>query len=113
MRVFTVHAAPAGRPPGTCFLPEGFSTWALLLGPFWLLRHGAWPFAIIVVAALAVLPWVCSVGIALLTGLCGHDARRAMVSWRGWRLDGVVVGMDAEQAELRWLDLRPSVSPGA
>lgn len=104
--VFTVHVPPRGRASPTRFVPEGFSVGALLLGPLWLLRHGAWPFALLSLAALAFMPWQAWPGVALLAGLCGHDARRVMLRWSGWRLDDVVAGPDGEQAEMRWRDGR-------
>lgn len=110
MRVFTVHSPPPGRVRPTRLVPEGFSWWGSLLGPIWLLLHGAWPFALLGALALACLPWLAWPGVLLLSGLCGHDISRAMLSWRGWRLAGVVVGSDRERAELRWFD-RQSASP--
>lgn len=104
MRVFTVHLAPPGRTLPARLLPEGFSFWGFLLGPIWLLAHWAWPFALAAAAALAVSPWAAWPGVALLTGVCGNDARRAMLAWRGWRMAGVVVGANGDQAEMRWLD---------
>ena len=104
MRVFTVHVAPPDRPRPTRLLPEGFTLWGLLFGPLWLLFRGAWPFALLAAAALAASPYLAWPAVALLTGLCGHDARRVMLAWRGWRTAGVVVGADGDQAEMRWLD---------
>lgn len=104
MRVFTVHTAPPGKMQQTRLLPERFSVWGLLLGPLWLLVHGAWPFALVAAATMVASPPVAWPAVALLTGLCGHDARRAMLAWRGWRLAGVVVGADTELAEMRWFD---------
>lgn len=107
MRVFTVHGAPPGRVRPTRLVPEGFSISGVLLGPVWLLLQGAWPFAVVATVALATLPWMVWPAVALLTGLCGQDARRAMLAWRGWRFEGVVLGADLEQAELRWFDRWP------
>lgn len=104
MRVFTVQLPPPGRALPARLIPEGFSIWAFLLGPAWLLRHRAWPFALGAVVSLAVFPWPVWPGIALLCGLCGQDARRVMLQWKGWQLHAVVSGADCEQAELRWLD---------
>jgi len=106
MRAYTVQEAPFDRPGSCRLIPEGFSVWGFLLGPLWLLRHGAWPFAIAAAAAWALAPWAVWPGVAVLTGLCGHDARRAMLAWRGWRLAGVVLAGDRDQAEMRWFDRR-------
>ena len=109
MRVFTAHEPPPGRARPTRLVPEGFALGGLLLGPAWLLLQGAWPFALLAALSLAVLPGVAWPGVFLLSGLCGHDARRAMLAWRGWRLAGVVMGASHDQAELRWFD-RQAVS---
>ena len=112
MRVFTVHGAPPGREMPMRLLPEGFSVWGFIGGPLWLLRHGAWPFAIAATLLLATLPWAAWPAVAVLTGLCGHDARRAMLAWRGWPVCGLVVGADWEDAALRWLRNGADRAPG-
>lgn len=113
MRVFTVHQAPTGAAGRTELVPEGFSVWGALFGPGWLLVHGAWSFAALTAIALFMLPWMAWPGIALLIGLCGQDARRVALGWRGWKMHGVVLGSDREQAELRWLDRRQVPIEGA
>ena len=104
MRVFTVHGAPPGSALPVRLVPEGFSAWGCLLGPVWLLFQQAWPFAALATLLLVLLPWAIWPGIALLIGLCGHDARRSLLVWRGWPVRGVVIGRDFEDAARRWLD---------
>src|SRR5262249_60536247 len=50
MRVYTVHDPPpqryeqtqTGDPARFVFVRDGFSFWAFLFGPFWMLRHQMW-----------------------------------------------------------------------
>ena len=48
MSVFTVHAPPPrrGEPDGDptrfAFVRDGFSVWAFLFAPLWMLRHRLW-----------------------------------------------------------------------
>jgi len=65
MAVYTVHeprsTAGIGAPPEPerfVFVRDGFSFWALLLGPLWMLRHRMWLVLlgyIVVVAALSLV----------------------------------------------------------
>ena len=110
MRVFTVYSPPPGLETELKLLPEGFAGWGLLLGPAWLLLRGAWPFGSVAILALAVLPWSAWLGAALLSGVFGHDMRRQVLRWRGWRFDGVVAGGNHGLAELRWLDQRSTAA---
>src|SRR5499426_1971236 len=48
MPVYTVHEPPpkryeaAGNPDRFVFVRDGFSFWAFLFGPLWMLRHRMW-----------------------------------------------------------------------
>ena len=48
MSVYTVHEPPlrrydtAGDPDRFVFVRDGFSFWAFLLGPLWMIRHRMW-----------------------------------------------------------------------
>src|SRR5205814_3636753 len=48
MAVYTVHEPPlkrydaAGDPDRFVFVRDGFSFWAFLLGPLWMIRHRMW-----------------------------------------------------------------------
>ena len=48
MAVYTVHEPPLKRyetdadPERFVFVRDGFSFWAFLLGPLWMLRHRMW-----------------------------------------------------------------------
>ena len=110
MRVFTVHdPAPSARPAPPRLVPEGFSWWAFLLGPLWLLAKRLWlPLLgwLVLAAAtglLAPAPWGMAAGLALalLTGWHGRDAERWALERRGLPVSGVVLGRDEEEAILR------------
>ena len=139
MSVYTVYQPPlqtTGNLPVTdrfVFVRDGFSWWAFLLTPLWMLRHRLWlvltvyvlvlvvvdaalhvlgasTFAIVVVGAL----------ISLFVGLEAGTLRRVTLSGRDWRNVGVVSGHDSEEAERRFFDAwvrrtaaRRSASPEA
>jgi len=65
MAVYTVHEPPlragatsAPEPERFIFVRDGFSFWALLLGPLWMLRHRMWLVALCYLALVAVLSLV-------------------------------------------------------
>jgi len=99
-------------------VPEGFSFWALIFGPLWLLAHRAWIAALLVIAASIALTAVESepvrhaLGFAawLLVGLSANDLRRWSLSRRGFTLAHVVAARDADGALLRLLDLHPDLA---
>jgi Protein of unknown function (DUF2628) len=123
MPVYTVHAPAAdGGEAGRAadrfvFVRDGFSFWALLFGPLWLLWHRLW-LALIgyiavtvgVAVALALLHagagtrFTVMLLIALLMGLEAASLRRWTMSRRKWRQLDVVVADDEETAERRFFD---------
>ncbi len=114
MRIFTAHAH-AGRPP--VLVREGFSWGAFILGPFWLLAHGAWVPGVlalcvwIAVAALVPAPFAVSVLFALAwaLGLFGRDLRRWSLANAGYVLVHVIAAPDEDAALARLLDRRPDL----
>jgi Protein of unknown function (DUF2628) len=121
MAVYTVHEPPLGagaapEPERFVFVRDGFSFWALLFGPLWMLRHRMWLALLgygVVVTALALvlrLHASATVGMivwALLALLLGFEAgtlRRLTLGRRGFRNIGIVVGDDLELAERRFFD---------
>ncbi len=123
MAVYTVHeplprdgARSAPEPERFAFVRDGFSFWALLLGPLWMLRHRMWlvllGYIALVVALSAVLRLDASdkIGfvvwglIALLIGFEAATLRRFTLRRRGYRNIGIVVGDDLELAERRFFD---------
>ena len=123
MAVYTVHEPPlragatsAPEPERFIFVRDGFSFWALLLGPLWMLRHRMWLVALCYLALVAVLSLVlrlhasAAVGpivwtlLALLLGFEAGTLRRLTLGRRGFRNIGIVVGDDLESAERRFFD---------
>jgi hypothetical protein len=122
MAVYTVHEPPlrsgttSPEPEGFVFVRDGFSFWALLFGPLWMLRHRMWLVLLCYVAVVAALSAVVRLsgvaGVApvvwtLLAFLIGFQAgtlRRFALWRRGFRNVGVVVGDDLELAERRFFD---------
>lgn len=131
-RVWTVHLPPGSGPasvpntakPGTrkppaepVLLREGWSFWALVFGPFWLLRHGCWALGVaamvvLLLSALLPEPWDLSLAAALHVALAlhGQDARRWTLARRGWHLVHVVAGDDEEAALFRLAVAEPRLA---
>jgi len=123
MSIYTVHEPPSPAGAGVseaerfAFVRDGFSLWAFLLAPLWMLRHRMWLGFIcyvVVFAGLAVLSRVVGVSPAivsligllfgLLIGLEAGTLRRFTLNRRGWKNLGVVSGDDLEDAERRFFD---------
>ena len=123
MSVYTVHEPPlrAGAAAADverfAFVRDGFSWWAFLFAPLWMLRHRMWLVLIgyVVVAGAIEIPVKLSgaptlaaslIGIllGLLVGLEAGTLRRFTLSRRGWKNLGVVSGDDREDAERRFFD---------
>jgi len=135
MSVYTVHEPP--RRAGTAaadverfaFVRDGFSWWAFLFAPLWMLRHRMWLVLIgyvVIVGAIEIpvklsgAPSLAANLIGILLGLLvGFEAstlRRFTLNRRGWKNLGVVSGDDLEDAERRffdaWLQRKSSPSNG-
>ena len=123
MSIYTVYEPPlkahesAPAPERFVFVRDGFSFWAFLLAPLWMLRHRLWlAFAGYVIVAIGLQVALRLVGAstgvtvtvaALLSLLVGFEAatlRRFTLSRRGWKNVGIVVGDDLESAERRFFD---------
>ncbi len=121
MAVYTVHEPPpragtGAAPERFVFVRDGFSFWALLFAPLWMLRHRMWLVLlgyIVVVAALAVVLHLHATAaaatvvwllLALLIGFEAGTLRRFGLARRGYRNIGLVVGDDLELAERRFFD---------
>jgi hypothetical protein len=134
MSVYTVHEPPlgaAGTLPDTqrfAFVRDGFSFWAFIASPWWMLWHRLWlvllSYVVITVALIVALAALGAsaaelvlVGllIALLVGLEASTLRRLALWRRGWRNVGIVSGHDVEDAERRFFDswLRRRSAPQA
>jgi Protein of unknown function (DUF2628) len=123
MSVYTVYEPPlkahesVPNPERIVFVRDGFSFWAFLLAPLWMLRYRLWlafiGYVIVAVALLVGLrligasATVTTIAVALLSLLVAFEAatlRRFTLSRRGWRNVGIVVGDDLESAERRFFD---------
>ncbi len=135
MSVYTVHEPPtrAGAAASDverfAFVRDGFSWWAFLFAPLWMLRHRMWLVLIgyLVVVGAIEIPVRMSgapafaasfIGIllGLLVGLEAGTLRRFTLNRRGWKNLGVVSGDDLEDAERRFFDAwlrRPNLPSGA
>src|SRR5262245_15271644 len=132
MAVYTVHEPPPQRyettsdPEQFVFVRDGFSFWAFLLGPLWMLRHRMWLVLLGYVAVVAGLEGLLhflnvSEGVTFAVGACvallvGFEAatlRRFTLARRRWRNVGVIVGDDLEIAERRFFDNWTKAEPFA
>jgi hypothetical protein len=136
MSVYTVYepplrAADAGVDPERfVFVRDGFSFWAFVLAPVWILMHRLWLVLVLYLVGAAVVQvgfWFAgasmgiryAVGIllSLLVGLEAATLWRWTLRRRGWRNIGLVVADDVETAERRFYDAwirqrgRPSLPP--
>jgi hypothetical protein len=134
MSVYTVHEPPrrvgaaAADVERFAFVRDGFSWWAFLLAPLWMLRHRMWLVLLgyVVVAGAIEIPVRMSGGpvlatsligilLGLLVGLEAGTLRRFTLNRRGWKNLGVVSGDDLEDAERRFFDAwlqRTNSTPG-
>jgi Protein of unknown function (DUF2628) len=137
MSVYTVHEPPRRAGAGAAaadvervaFVRDGFSWWAFLFAPLWMLRYRMWLVLIgyVVIAGAIEVPvklsgasgFVASVigfFLGLLVGLEAGTLRRFTLNRRGWKNLGVVSGDDIEDAERRffdaWLQRKSSPSDG-
>ena len=123
MSIYTVHEPPLKADASTpdpdrfAFVRDGFSFWAFLLAPLWMLRHRLWlalvGYVIVVVALQVGLRLIgassgvivtVSLLLSLLVGIEAATLRRFTLSRRGWKNVGIVVGDDLESAERRFFD---------
>jgi len=123
MAVYTVHEPPprryeqAGDAERFVFVRDGFSFWAFVFGPLWMLRHRMWLVLLgyvgVTVAlegifgllALAV-PAKFAAGflLGLLVGVEAPTLRRFTLGRRGWNNVGLIVADDLEAAERRFFE---------
>jgi Protein of unknown function (DUF2628) len=123
MAVFTVHEPPRRfadaplEPERFAFVRDGFSIWAFLLAPLWMLRHRMWlVLACYVAIAVGLEALVKALGasepvdmliglfVSLLVGLEAGTLRRFTLTRRHWTNIGVVSGDDREDAERRFFE---------
>ena len=127
MTVYTVHQPPARHADALpdaeriVFVRDGFSFWAFLIAPVWMLWHRMWlvllgyvvvlgavDTALAVIGASRTAMSVIGLFISLLIGLEASTLRRFSLRRRGLRNVGVVSGADREDAERRFFGTWPA-----
>lgn len=122
MSTYVVMAPPefndlAGDPLQSdrlAFVPDGFSVLAFLFSIIWMLVHRMWlvllgylGIALVVeLLALAVSPEATAIAAFVVSILFGFEAqalRRWSLERKGWRVVGIVDGVNRAEAELRFL----------
>ncbi len=114
MKVYTAHLH-AEKPP--VLVRESFAWGALIFGPLWLLRHGAWIAALLSLAVLVLIVTLVpsalrpllAFGVFLLLGLLGNDLRRWSLGLRRFVLANVVTARNQDEAYFRLLSHRPDL----
>ena len=114
MRIYTAHLK-ADREP--VLVREGWSSYAALFGPFWLLAQRAWlPGAVLLVVTVLIrflapqqMQPVLSLALAVLTGVLGRDIIRWSLDRRGYVEAHVLAARDEDGALGRLLAARPDL----
>jgi hypothetical protein len=124
MPAYTVHEPPARDSDDDAaaadrfvFVRDGFSMWAFLFSPLWMIWRRLWLVLllyIVLIAALQAGLWalgasglvkfIVGVLVALLIGFEAPSLRRWTFARRGWFNHGVVVADSEESAERRFFD---------
>lgn len=99
------------------FVRDGFSFWAFIAAPWWMLLHRMWlvlaAYVVLIGGLMFVLMTlgasdsalaVISLLVAILIGLEASTLRRFSLQRRGWRNVGIISGDDMEDAERRFFD---------
>lgn len=136
MSVYTIlepsqaSSAPANSAQAIRFLKEGFSLFALLVPPLWLIANRLWLALIIYLAMLLAIETALDAyavpleirlaveaGLSLLIGLEAVNIRRLTLERAGWREVGAVVAANIDEAEARffvpWSEHLPEGAPAA
>jgi hypothetical protein len=123
MAVYTVHQPPLKKyeglpdPERFAFVRDGFSFWAFLFGPLWMLRHRMWLVTLgyLIVALTMTLALrlagaptgvmlLATFLLAMLVGLEAGTLRRFTLGRRRFRNLGVIVADNRDLAERRFFD---------
>ena len=122
MSVYTVHQAPPRAAAASVaerfvFVRDGFSWWAFLLTPLWMLRHRMWlvllgyvvlcgaiEAALVRFGASRTAIVIVGLLISLLVGLEASTLRRLALHRRRWSNVAIISGNDLEDAERRFFD---------
>ena len=138
MRSYTVHVPPGAgatdqsKPEATIETSEklvlaadGFSLFAFLLAPIWMLVNRCWIALIVYIVTMLALElgtealgmhllWstLIALGVHLIIGFEADEILRWSLNRRGFKAVAVVSGRDADEAEVRFLDhlVRPETN---
>ena len=128
MAIYTVHEPPlrgsAPDPERFVFVRDGFTFWAFLLAPVWMVWHRLWlvflGYALLMVALQVALQWIGAPAavafaanflVALLIGFEAASLRRFVLARRRWRDRSVPWSVTA--GKLRSGDFSTSGSSGS
>ncbi len=122
MPTYTVHAPPpregetTSAPERFRYVRDGFSFWAFLVPPLWLLVKQLWLALLICAAGYGLLETgliflrasgtvqlLVEILVGVLIGLEASSIERWTLARRGWKSLGFVVASDEEMAEHRFL----------
>lgn len=111
----TVPEDPVKRAAAVVFVKDGFSFWAMLAAPFWLVHHRLWlalagfvaAFAVLqVVAGLAGLPGASGAvlygGLSVAFGVLANDIRRFFLERSSYGMIGAIAGNSRLECEQRF-----------
>ena len=102
------------------FVADGFSFWAMLAAPFWMVYHRMWVALIGFVVAFGVLRFLgylfgapidagglLYLGLSLAFGFVANDIRRYFLEREEYQLVGAIVGATQLECERRFFDIWP------
>lgn len=120
MHIYTVHAKEGGAIDAlgdVHFVREGFNIFAFLFGFIWALYHRCWLFALILFGLLFSIDMlfraellsqagvqVATIGVSVIAGMMGNDARRASLIRRGFKLIDITTGENMIRSQQRFFD---------
>jgi hypothetical protein len=123
MAVYTVHEPPQRRyetasdPARFVLVRDGFSFWAFLFGPLWMLCHRMWLVLLAYIGAIIVVQlalhgvgasggarFAVGILIGILIGIEAPTLRRFTLRRRKWTNVGTVVADNLETAEHRFFN---------
>lgn len=131
MRTYSVHLPPdsgqnldrAELAERLTLVAEGFSVFAFVLAPVWMLINRLWLALVVYVVAIVALElamaalgthdlWQALIGLAihLVIGFEADEIRRWSLARKGWQSVAVVTGRDAEEGEARFLEGWPTTA---
>ena len=114
MNIYTAHLRAESAPE---LVREGWSSYAALFGPFWLLAQRAWLPGVVLLAVTVLVRFltprevqpVLSLSLAVLTGVLGRDVIRWSLERRGYVEAHVLAARDEDGALGRLLAVRPDL----